>query len=898
MYGLASSYTSFRVSLGPTPCNSSTNNLAAFDSHTQQPHQSASHIAGCQNCSLYRCLEDDRKFLSSMEKRRPDYGRRFEWLWYCVCWVAPRDSSAGRIRMWRSLVDSEDIWSMWDEGDESQLPPPSSSLLRRECDPIIGIISRRLDLHSRSHCVGKALLSTTDDITVFEMVFEMRYAIILWKSILACRSSKYRLNPSSIDHDLPHLVLRWWDMIAYPFGGSQLGAIAAYQPFWATFCATLSQRGHTCCQGHPQELMWKVWVIIQTGLRAPIPLSLPGHPDCQQCVKLRGSSLERLGSVRAHVLALWCLTKEVGTSDAPCAPTYWKPNLITPSFGRPVHVDLADNILNQVNLCQVDEWLHKLSCDSGYKSLPLFRGLRVPDPRWIPSSWLTQLYKNENDLDLHWSETEVAISDVISSKSPDLLFVPASWICAVVLFAIVNSVGFGAAAAQRFQHFVCGQQTGIHKLLDAAPVIIESEAVRNFRIALENCGHTCWGDKSCGPHSVSDLYSSAYSMLVNTSDVAVVGCEEESQSSDCDACRIKQAVRTLFDAFGEDGLAASMPSSSSRYNAAKRLISKINSHRDQRDRQLLNYDNVKELSESLGRISTTLHQVLDDNAREESSFFSNIDTGQDSQRTEEDGGEEQGHSSSQNTTTHEVVAQVSPVDMPVHECTERLQSHPRSPTAECTAYHSSSIASIDSLVSLDERQGCTLETDHVRFSNITLSTLVEGNRYRPEQFQSLAVSVAQDTFRQETGLSRSSRALRQSKKPRIDRMRFEIKDKFLSILKSHNIDSGNKLPWRSLPNVLRERGYKLQNWPDGIPLPDTQNGIEKAPASQIIAIYDALNNGQRPLGICRIDGSLGRPGETSFIMEDPSSVCGAKRSRSERDEGEDADVLNVRRRMT
>jgi hypothetical protein len=114
---------------------------------------------------------------------------------------------------------------------------------------------------------------------------------------------------------------------------------------------------------------------------------------------------------------------------------------------------------------------------------------------------------------------------------------------------------------------------------------------------------------------------------------------------------------------------------------------------------------------------------------------------------------------------------------------------------------------------------------------------------------------------------------------------------------SHNIDTRNKLPWRSLSNVLQQRGYKLRNWPDGVTKPDTQNGIEKAPAEQVTAIYDALNNKERPLGICRIDGSIGRPGETNFVMENPSTVCGVKRSRPESDQDE-AENDSRRKRRT
>jgi hypothetical protein len=99
---------------------------------------------------------------------------------------------------------------------------------------------------------------------------------------------------------------------------------------------------------------------------------------------------------------------------------------------------------------------------------------------------------------------------------------------------------------------------------------------------------------------------------------------------------------------------------------------------------------------------------------------------------------------------------------------------------------------------------------------------------------------------------------------------------------SHNIDTGKKLPWRSLPDVLRDHGFRFQNWPESIKL-STQNGIEKAPQKHIIALHEALNDKERPLGICRITDGSGQP-RMNVLMEDPSPRRGNKRNRDGLDE--------------
>jgi hypothetical protein len=108
---------------------------------------------------------------------------------------------------------------------------------------------------------------------------------------------------------------------------------------------------------------------------------------------------------------------------------------------------------------------------------------------------------------------------------------------------------------------------------------------------------------------------------------------------------------------------------------------------------------------------------------------------------------------------------------------------------------------------------------------------------------------------------------------------------------SHNIDTGNKLPWRSLPDVLRGHGFRLQNWPESIKL-STQNGIEKAPQAHIIALHEALNDKERPLTICNITDSSGRP-SMNMVMENPG--CGNKRRRDGLDDDTEVNVA-IRRR--
>ncbi|THU83549.1 hypothetical protein K435DRAFT_784133 [Dendrothele bispora CBS 962.96] len=145
----------------------------------------------------------------------------------------------------------------------------------------------------------------------------------------------------------------------------------------------------------------------------------------------------------------------------------------------------------------------------------------------------------------------------------------------------------------------------------------------------------------------------------------------------------------------------------------------------------------------------------------------------------------------------------------------------------------------------------------------------------------------------ETGQCNTSKA---PSELRVDEMRVKIKEQFLSMLKSHNIDTGDKLPWRNLLKILQERKCQFENWPEGIPHPHTQNGIEKAPQKEIKALYKALLDKERPLRICRIDRGSGGA-DLRFILQDPpGSGSNAKRNRDEQG-GEIEERESNRRRM-
>ena len=105
---------------------------------------------------------------------------------------------------------------------------------------------------------------------------------------------------------------------------------------------------------------------------------------------------------------------------------------------------------------------------------------------------------------------------------------------------------------------------------------ITSKWYSKFHEALKRSGHTCWSEESCGPNSLTNLYFSVYSLLLGTSDVPVVGCEERYYGTKCAACHAKCAFRGISLVLNEELLGPlESLSDKTKKGRVKRLIIKL-----------------------------------------------------------------------------------------------------------------------------------------------------------------------------------------------------------------------------------------------------------------------------------------------------------------------------------
>ncbi|KAK7445726.1 hypothetical protein VKT23_014721 [Stygiomarasmius scandens] len=593
-------------------------------------------INACDSCFLYCCRNDDRKFLQAMEEGRKICRRRLQWLWYCIEVAAPESEKPERLPVWRLLINSDVIWLMWGDGDElrdlglQDAPEVQQSCNRLEEDDLKSVaclLSQRIDHHSQGCCTLTPLPSFLTEIQ--KMSVQMRLTIILWKSLLACRRIKYSLNASSLNHEIPYLVPQWWKMI--PDTIKEGDALQVNEHSWQVFCDRLKQRGHTSHEEHPKKYMWQVWVTVQDVLHNLIYIDIPSA-KCEQCIKIRELSTGRLERVKPHVALLWCL---VMNTDIFLNGLYFPPfdhpikhfqgyfvipSPDTHSFQKE---DLVENLFNPVTLEKVDQWFNSLQakekgCGMEYDILlDPFLQHTIATLQPLPASWHELLKKNERDLSPHWTEIEVAISNIQSSSpysisDPNKPFHPASWLCAVVFFTVVKSFGFGSLSTHIFtRRMQCDNDTG--KMLVQAALLLETPATQRFQNALKNSGHTCWSGKSCGGYSMADLYSSACSMLLDTSQIPLVGCDQaiQERSESCLVCCANNTFRDLSNSDFLDGIDIAKTTFSRTLrqqhqleNRTKRFIYKLNFTRRNSS---LRYHCKKIHREDLHR----LHKVLD-----------------------------------------------------------------------------------------------------------------------------------------------------------------------------------------------------------------------------------------------------------------------------------------------
>ncbi|THU76268.1 hypothetical protein K435DRAFT_901035, partial [Dendrothele bispora CBS 962.96] len=283
-------------------------------------------------------------------------------------------------------------------------------------------------------------------------------------------------------------------------------------------------------------------------------------------------------------------------------------------------LDLEKSLFSQATLHKVDEWLTDIwsISNDGYDNSALRKHVgktldHIPD--WLED----HLESNEESLEPHWTETETAISKISSSKSSvgseSVSVEPASWVSAVVLFTLAKIYSLGPLTTQRFVGII--QFIGSGGLLKEAPLLSNTPPSRRLHEALKKSGHTCWSERSCGPNSFTNLYFSAYSPLLGTSDVPVVGCEERNHRTQCAACHTKCAFYDLSLAL-DDELLGPLQSltDKDKKGKVKRLIIKLNYTRYQKELDgyyphPLKGDDLEMLTKKLSSLSNLLQYALD-----------------------------------------------------------------------------------------------------------------------------------------------------------------------------------------------------------------------------------------------------------------------------------------------
>ncbi|THU97445.1 hypothetical protein K435DRAFT_857574 [Dendrothele bispora CBS 962.96] len=344
------------------------------------------------------------------------------------------------------------------------------------------------------------------------------------------------------------------------------------------------------------------------------------------------TSFGRSGLVKPHVLALWYIA-QVTTfyqDDYPYAypDNIWdSPSIFSHYTSWYQALNFGKSLFNQATLHKVDEWLttdiwssSKKSNNSDFRKHVGKTLSEIPD--WLKK----KLYQNENDLEPHWTETQTAISKISSSESSvgsgSDSVEPASWVSGVVLFTLAKIYGLGSLTAQYFVDIV--ECSYVAMLLEEAPLLSSTTPFKKFHEALKRSGHTCWSGRSHGPNSLTNLYSSAYSLLLDTSNVPVVGCDERYHDTKCAACHAKHAFYDLSLVLDEEPLGPlESLSDKDKQGSVKRLIIKFNYARYENIfNKPLNHCDLMLLTKKLSSLSNLFQYALD-NGKDMDLFSSN-----------------------------------------------------------------------------------------------------------------------------------------------------------------------------------------------------------------------------------------------------------------------------------
>ncbi|THU76097.1 hypothetical protein K435DRAFT_846725 [Dendrothele bispora CBS 962.96] len=708
--------------------------------------------------------------------------------------------------------------------------------------------------------------------------------MVLWVALWQTNCARHSFTSPVIDFQIPRLVTEWWAML--PPEARFTDVIDEQQ--WFDFC----RLKEICPVHHASKQMWRLWTTIQrflkiTSFHFEVPLSLETYQlDCPHCNRYKhrynfqedtfaqspmSASYE---AFKPHVVALWCIqhsARRHGNSQLFSADPHdhWT------NEGM-VSVLKLGNFLSPAVLRQMDEFLVKMP------QMPTLRPIHLghikhlgPNTDWIPDVWRKYICDDLVSFEPPWIETEEAIlsmsSEILHYDRPVQSSIHGtSWICAVLLFSIVRYTGFGHAATKAFVEIVEHDFADILEVLPDPPTTTASEY---FLETLAASRHTCFNERT------AFLYFSAYSLLVGIGwGVPIVGCGQlvdcfgsTLRRKDCSVCETTDAVHCLakFVDCNMDTLAKTPgqdPSNDYPISLAKRILTKVDHpHRK----------GIRTLSVTLRIISNALEKALERHPGPDDEPIIELENlGWNS--------DEDSNSSIDDDEENEVYGLSGALDKNSYD--DRAMD---TDTLSKTAH------------------------DDPPPSNVTIIQLQDAelsDTNEPERQNDLQTPIVLESLNASGSATGHINPLVQRTdhndtkcipRPRKTEMVDEIKRKLQSLLEAHGIvlecvNGDPRLPWKSLPRILRNHNLKFINWPCEVPEPHTRNGIEKVPLVDVVKIYNALNDKDLPLDIRPITNAAGEQ-EISVIIENSSAASGKRTSVYLDEDG--SNIQKKRRRM-
>ncbi|THU88899.1 hypothetical protein K435DRAFT_865839 [Dendrothele bispora CBS 962.96] len=773
------------------------------------------------NSLRHLCRYDDETFVFNFSEGRFTGCRRAEWLFY---WAQSVYSNENIISSWRSLLESDDIWLQWLDGDEEllrALPSPSACTISPYGWRIASdTISRRLE--SQDYCDrASQLLRTTCPRQSVNAPIEVRMSAIAWLA----RTYTERVTGTKT---IASLVLEWWYNMPY-WLQNKLPArtdVAA----WQKFSANMSKEGHTCHLESENQDKWKAWITVQGLLYPNRKLEamnmISRGTRCQRCTPSSGRQCRQIHrKIPNHILLLQYIRHVVRNFLQSTIHSYADSSWAHQLFGGRFKWKMS---FTTAALTQVDNWVEK-------------ELLARQDNVKVPLDWIELVTASSDGLanqqEVLEIENELAMisrndSSSSSSSSSQTLDIRA-WMCALILSSMTAALGTERSAARAFGQLI---QFGDFKfLLDCAPSSVPTQATESFRDAVQESAHTCWSTYS------ADLYSSAYSLMRGQDDLSqhMIGCLSKRTEGvhfgrldwhfterECVSCREADISHDLGEAIDRGQLKS--------VSSLEDLMDELNGVREH------DHDGSSLLTESTtSEDIAILMQRLIGLARLPKVTIPSSSLSQVGSKLHAGGYDSQSDAEESDDASSEITCKQY----------DRSENRTASPPPWNHSHH---------LSRLDEA--------------VTLSTDDHATSITRESTYGATLQVFRYSSERESLNAENGRCCPTPKSRSKTDMIEAIKKHLLRLLEANDVPIETvrgvpKLPWRTLPHILQENGLVFDNWPTGVPQPRDGNGINKVPLKDITAIYETILRKDKALGIRPVRDAHGRR-PLNVIMED------------------------------